>query len=305
MKKISTILIVLFSLTRANACDICGCGVGNSYIGILPDFHSHIFGVRYRYNSMLAHVGIGGQYTYLTTKENYKTIEAWGGWNLGSKFRIMASVPYSFNERINQGVSNTKSGLGDVTLSGYYNLLNKQQTVRNNLLIQSLWVGAGLKLATGKYNPQDKIAPENNANLFQLGTGSTDFSLGIMYDLRLQDAGINLSSNYKVNTVNRHGYQYGNKFSLNSQAYYKLRIKDKVTVAPNAGVQFERSHRDVDKGFSVAASGGNLLLGTVGVETTFSNFAIGANAQAPVFQNLANGIVKANNRVMIHLAVAL
>ena len=305
MKKLSIFLLFLLSLTRATACDICGCGVGNSYIGILPDFHKHIFGVRYRYNSMLTHVGVGGNYTYLTTTERYKTVEAWGGWNLGAKLRVMASVPYSFNKRENGGVTTAKSGVGDVTVSGFYNLLNKRQSAEDNLMIQSLWVGAGVKLATGQYNPQDKAATANSANLFQLGTGSTDFSLGLMYDIRLQDAGINLSSNYKINTANQYDYRYGNKFSLNSQVYYKFLIKNKVTIAPNAGVQYERSDEDLDKGLSVSASGGNLLLGTVGVETSFSKFAIGANVQTPFFQNLANGIVGANNRMMVHVAIAL
>lgn len=288
------------------ACDICGCGVGNSYIGILPDFYKHIFGLRYRYNSMLTHVGVGGNYTYLTTKETYNTVEAWSGWNIGKKFRVMASVPYSFNERTNQGITNSKNGLGDITVSGYYQLLNNRHTVfGNKLLVQSLWIGGGLKMATGKYNPKDKNSTNDNANLFQLGTGSNDFNISAMYDIRLQDMGINVSSNYKITTVNKYDYQYGNKFNMNAQAYYKFRIKNKLTIAPNAGVQYETAKNDLDNGFKVTVSGGNLLLGTAGIETAFSKLAIGANIQTPFSQSLANGIVKANNRLMLHVAIAL
>lgn len=289
----------------ALACDICGCGAGNSYIGILPDFHKHIVGLRYRYNSMLTHVGTGSNYTHLTTEEKFNTLEAWGGWNLSNKLRVMASVPYSFNQRTNGGATTSKSGVGDITVSGFYGLLNKRATVGSKLLVQSLWFGGGVKLATGKYSPEDKGNGSNNANLFQLGTGSTDFTLGLMYDIRLQDGGLNLASNYKINTQNKYDYQYGNKFNVNAQAYYKFRIKDMVTVAPNAGVQYEGSKEDLDKGFSVTASGGNLLLGTVGMEALFSKIALGANIQTPLSQNLASGIVKANNRFMVHMAFAL
>ncbi len=307
MRKYILILLLTIAFPMfAIACDICGCGVGNSYIGILPDFRNHIFGLRYRYNSMWTHLGVGGSFTYLTTKETYNTIEAWGGWNIGNKFRIMASIPYSFNDRTNLGVTNSKNGMGDITVSGYYQLLNnKRSDFKNKLLVQSLWIGGGVKLATGKYNHLDKASTNNNANLFQLGTGSYDFNIGVMYDIRLQDMGINLSTNYKITTANKYNYQYGNKFNINTQAYYKFTIKNKLTLAPNAGVQFEKTKKDLDNGFNVTVSGGNLLLGTAGVELTFGKKAIGANFQTPFSQNLANGIVKANNRVMVHVAIAL
>jgi hypothetical protein len=307
MKKYIMILglITAFPLLTP-ACDICGCGAGNSYIGILPDFHKHIVGFRYRNNSMLTHVGVGGSITYLTTKETYNIIEAWSGWNVGKKFRVMTSVPYSFTERTNQGITKSKNGLGDITLSGYYQLLNNRHTVfTNKLLIQSLWIGGGVKLATGKYNPLDKNSTNDNANLFQSGTGSTDFNIGAMYDIRLQDMGINVSSNYKITTSNKYDYQYGNKFNINAQGYCKFRIKSKLTIAPNAGVQYERAGKDLDHDFKVTVSGGNLLLGTAGMEVVLGKMAIGANFQTPFYQNLANGIVKANNRIMLHVAFAL
>jgi hypothetical protein len=307
MKKYSLILFISAAMPfLSQACDICGCGVGNNYIGILPEFRKHIFGLRYRYNSMLTHVGVGGTFTYLTTKETYNTVEAWGGWNFSKKFRIMLSVPFSFNERTNQGVTNSKNGISDITLSGYYQLFNNRHTVLNsNLLVQSLWLGGGIKLATGKYNPSDKNSTNDNANLFQSGTGSYDFNIGVMYDIRLQDIGINLSSNYKIATANKYDYKYGNKFSMNAQAYYKFRIKNKFTIAPNAGIQYETAKNDFDKGFKTTVSGGNLLLGTAGIETTFGKWAIGANFQRPFSQNLANGIIKAQDRVMTHIAFAL
>ncbi len=303
--------IIVFSLlvtipVLTMACDICGCGIGNSYIGILPDFHKHIFGIRHRYNSMLTHVGVGGAATYLTTQERYNTIEAWSGWNIGKKFRLMLTVPYSFNEKINQGNTYNKNGIGDITFAAYYQLINNRHSVlKNQLLVQSLWIGGGVKLASGKYNPADKSVGSNDANLFQLGTGSNDFNISAMYDIRLQDAGINISSGYKITTANKYKYQYGNKFSTSAQAYYKFRVKNKFTIAPNAGVLYEKAKNDADNGFNVTVSGGNLLLGTMGVETTFGRFAIGANFQTPLSQNLANGIVKAQDRMMLHVAFAL
>lgn len=285
------------------ACDICGCGVGNGYIGILPEFYKHIFGVRCRFNSLYTHVGVNGNSTYLTTNEKYSIAELWGAWSFKNKYRVMLSLPYNFNDRINQAGSSRKNGVGDITATGYYQLLYKKNTLKKErLLVQSLWVGAGIKLPTGEYNPADKSASTSqNTNLFQLGTGSVDYLLAAMYDVRLQDAGINASATYKFNGTNKYDYTYGNKFTLTTQLYYKLRF-GKVGVAPNAGVQFEKAQKDIDNHFAVDLSGGQVLLGGIGAEATYKKIALGANWQTPLSQNLASGFVKANNRMMVHVA---
>ncbi|MFT3979307.1 MAG: transporter [Ferruginibacter sp.] len=302
MKKSALLLFILLAAFSARACDICGCGAGNSYIGILPDFQKQIAGLRYRYNAIQTHVGVGGGSTYLTTSERYYIMEAWAGRNIGKNFRVMASLPYSFNEKTNQGNTGKKNGPSDASVAGFYKLLNSRKAVGDNkLLVQSLWIGAAVKFATGKYNPEDKSAGTNNANLFQLGTGSTDFNLSAMYDVRLQDAGINVNGSYKINTANKYEYRYGDKLSFSTQAYYKFNIKKICTLAPNAGLQYESSKNDLDNGFRVTASGGNLLLGTLGVEASFRKIIAGANFQTPLQQDLAKGIVKANNRMMLHV----
>jgi len=306
MKKIILITALVFGFASANACDICGCGVGSNYIGILPEFNRHVIGMRYRYNSLQTHIGAGGAITYLTTKERYSTMELWTGWNITDKFRVMATVPYSFNERINQGVKNSKNGLADISLNGYYQLINKRSSLRNNhLLVQSLWIGGGIKLPTGKYDPADKTSGAKNTNLFQLGTASTDFSLNAMYDLRIQDAGINIAAGYKMNTDNKYDYRYGNKWNSAAQFYYKFRIKNKVQLAPNAGVQYEYSDKDSDGRFSVDVSGGHILSGTAGLEAAYKKLAIGANFQTPLTQHLANDIVRSGNRLMLHVSFIL
>lgn len=279
--------------------------MGGNYVGILPDFTKHIVGLRFRTNSLATHLGIGGAQTYLTTKENYRTAELWGGWNITDHIRVMASVPYSFNQRINQGTDKQKNGLGDISVNGFYRVFNTRTTSCSKLFIHTLWAGLGAKFPTGAYSPADKSQNTQSANLFQLGTGSIDVSANAMYDARLQDAGINLSANYKLNTTNKYHYKYGNKFTLSAQPYYKFSIKQKLTIAPNAGILYETAQKDSDNNFPVDISGGNILLGTVGVEASFRKFTLGANYQSPLAQKLALGIVRANDRGMVHIGFAL
>lgn len=306
MKKIIFIIITFCLFGRAaKACDICGCGVGSNYIGILPDFTKRIMGLRYRYNSMTTHIGSDNTQTYLTSEEKYRIAELWGGWNIGKRFRVMVSVPYNFDQRTKEGLTGAKKGIGDISINGFYQLVNSRKMINNKLFVQSLFVGAGIKLPTGKYNSFDKENSNETANLFQLGTASTDFNINAMYDIRLQDIGINVNASYKINTVNKYEYVYGNKLSINTQLYYKFRVNKNFVIAPNTGIQIECSEKDVERMYKVDASGGNIISTGLGVETRYKRIAVGANWQTPLSQNLANGFVKANNRGMMHVSFFL
>lgn len=304
MRKIIILVICLLTgIYEARACDICGCGVGSYYIGLLPDFKKRFMGVRYQYKTLRSHLGPGGTTSYLTTDETYQTAEIWGGWNIGKRFRVLGFVPVNFNSRENQGATMNKSGIGDIAVVGYYQLLDKQHTVLNSkLLVQSLWIGGGIKVPTGKYEPAERKENEDTPNNFQLGTASTDFTVNAMYDIRLMDAGINTNVSYKMNTGNKYDYRYGNKFTANILAYYKIRVARQVTIAPNAGILYETAEKDTeDKRYKVDVSGGHSLLATTGIEATFGTISAGANFQPVISQQLADMRVKAGNRAMVHV----
>jgi hypothetical protein len=303
IKFILTLAIIGLTL-GAKACDICGCGVGSYYIGILPEYNKRFIGLRYQHKTLQTHLGPTRERTPLTTDEIYQSAELWGGWNMGSKFRVLAFVPYNFNERINQDERGTKNGLGDIALMGYYNLFNKTGTLGNKLLVQSLWLGAGVKVPTGKYEPTERLAVQESPNNFQLGTASTDFSFNAAYDVRYNDLGVNANVNYKVNTENKYDYRYGNKLTTNVLAYYKFRLFHSFTVAPNAGVLYETSAKDVEnQKYEVNVSGGHSLAAILGVEFALKSVSFGANYQNVRSQNLAGGRAFAGNRVMTHISI--
>jgi hypothetical protein len=303
-KKIRLLVLLTFVTETVVACDICGSGNGGSYIGLLPEFRKHIVGIRYRYNSLYSHIGAGGTTTYLTSLERYHTAEIWAGWQLHPKLRLLASLPYGFNERIRQGNRQTKNGPGDITVSAFYQLFSKSGKQSSSSISHSLWGGGGVKLPSGKYSNADKANTSQNTNLFQSGTGSFDFSLLAMYNLRIKNTGLTVSSGYKMNTANRYHYNYGNKLSSMAQVYYRWKPVAAVTVVPNAGIQYETAKKDIDNQLAVDLSGGSSLTGVAGIEFSFKKMAFGTSWQTPLSQNLANGIVKANNRLMMHVAVS-
>jgi len=294
---------LLLSFSEAMACDICGCGAGSSYIGLLPDFSKNIAGLRYRYNNIQTHLGVGGSRTHLTTDEWYRTVEFWGATTIRKKIRLMYALPVGFNSREKQHQRFNSNGIGDVQLNAFYNLLQKKAAVgTTRLLVQSLWLGAGIKLPTGKYIAANRTEASTDPNVFQLGSGSTDFMLNGMYDIRLQDLGMSVQASYRMNTANKFEYQYGNKFSLNTQLYHKFRINKNWLISPNTGIQWESSQTDLDQNFKVNVSGGNMTLFTLGTELNYRTMMLGANWQVPIQQNLANGFIESGNKAMVHLS---
>jgi len=307
MKKIVLLLLAATAVQNAMACDICGSGGGGSYLGLLPSFRKHFFGFRFQQNSLRHHLGPGGATTYLTTTETFRIVEAWGAINVGSRFRIAAFVPVNFIERNNSQEHSKASGLGDITAIGYYKLLGSEKAINGTqVLSQSLRVGAGVKLPSGKYNPDEKNISSASLNTFQLGTGSIDFSVHIQHDIRLQNFGINTNAGYKINTANKYDYRYGNKFTLNMLAYYKCRIGDKVVLAPNAGVLYEQAEKDhKTSDIKVFETGGRSTMGVAGIEMACKRWSLGANYQAALAQHLGEGRVKTNNRGMVYISYSL
>lgn len=305
MKKTFSLIIFSLFAFQSFACDICGCGVGGGYLGILPGFRKRFVSFRYQQNGLTNHLGPRGASTYLTSTETFRVAELWGAVNIGKKFRVAAFVPYNFIERKNSTGSASENGLGDITVIGYYQLLSGKSTVHDKLLVQSLWVGAGVKAPTGKYNPQEKNIAQSSQNTFQLGTGSTDFSLHAMYDIRLQDVGINTNISYKLNTRNGHDYEYGDKFTANVLGYYKISLGKMSSIAPNAGVLFESAAKD-SRGSDVQVweTGGQSLNGTLGIELTAGRFGFGTNYLTPLSQDLGEGKVRAKDRGMAYISLS-
>jgi hypothetical protein len=65
------VLVLLLAPSKLRACDICGCGVGSYYLGILPEFKKRFIGLRYQHKGLITHLNATGGRSYLTTNETY------------------------------------------------------------------------------------------------------------------------------------------------------------------------------------------------------------------------------------------
>ena len=158
-----------------------------------------------------------------------------------------------------------------------------------------------MKLPTGPFNADVSDSNTTVADInAQIGTGSVDFLVNAMYTVAIRNFGINVSANYKMNTVNGDGYKYGNKYTGNLIAFYHLSIKQN-TITPNIGLGFENVAGNTLQGKTVQYTGSHVMTGIVGVEFNFNKISVGINGQLPITQNFAEGQTKLNFNGMMHV----
>lgn len=296
MKRTILVLFILILSCQTYACEICGCGLGNYYIGILPRFEKRFIGLRYQFNSF--HTRLNDDPTEFS-RDFYQTIELWSGWNIGKKWQVLAFIPVNLNHQVSdEGVSN-RNGIGDIAVLANYKVLD----INSKNFSQQLRIGGGMKLPTGKFdieqNDPDLAAIANT----QIGSGSLDFLVDGMYSLRVKRFGMVNTVSYKINSANKDKYQFGNKFSANSFIYYSTRISS-ASFSPNVGILYEHSGENKLQDGKIDLTGGYSLLGSLGTEISFSKIAVGFNIQLPVAQNFAENQTKEKVKGMVHISFA-
>jgi len=302
MKKLFLFVLISVSIFKSNACEICGCGVNNFYIGILPQFNHTFFGARYHFNSFTTRLQSDPtQYS----KEFYQTVELWGGWNLGKRVQVLAFVPFNHNYQSSDEGVMKMSGLGDVVALANYKVLDVNSVNgKDRVFSQQLWIGGGLKLSTGKFEIEANDPDVASAANMQLGSGSTDILLNAMYNVRIDKFGINTTATYKLNSTNKDEYKFGNKFLASSFAYYPLAVS-KTIISPNLGLLYEKAYPSELQSKKIDLTGGSILQGSAGLEVSLSKIAIGFNVQLPLAQNFAENQTTQKLRGMAHVSFAL
>lgn len=304
MKRLFIATCILFhACYSASACPICGCGGGNLYMGLLPDFQSHFIGLRYhfaQYHSQL--ISDPNQFS----TNYYNSVELWGGMRLGKKFQVMTFIPYYFNKQVDDDGTTTPKGLGDITVVGQYRVFrNIGATDNQTVIIQQLWLGGGIKLPTGPFNinPTDSTTTVADINA-QIGTGSVDFIINGLYTITIGSFGVNAAANYKINTANSDNYKYGNKFTANLLAFYRIPVNHN-SFSPNIGVGYENVAANTLQKQTIQFTGSIVTTAIFGIEYNFKNVGIGINGQIPMSQNFAEGQTKLKFKGMLHMTFAI
>ncbi|TCZ66521.1 transporter [Flaviaesturariibacter aridisoli] len=294
MKKIFVAVLLLCSLfsVPARACDICGCGVSNYNPFLFPHLSKSYISLSYLHRVYHTRSDEGSLGT-----ERYNSFILSGQYKLGKKLQFMAMLPLQENSLRNDAGSRRASGPGDITLLGQYRVWDKL----TKKLRQTLLVGGGVKLATGRYVPASSGKADDQN--FQLGTGSTDYLLSGSYRLSYRKWVFGASSSYKYNTQNRDGFRFGDVWNAGLLAVYR-KDWDKLSLLPYVQVTHEAQLQDADNHVLQAHSGGTVFYAGGGLDLNTKRFTIGLNYQFAADQSLAGGQIQAGPRVAAHASFA-
>jgi hypothetical protein len=297
MKKV--LLFLLFAFPSVG-CDLCGCANSNAFLGLMPASNRGFMGVRYRYQNFTSHVTS----PVLKTEESFQTTELWGRFYPINKVQVMAILPYAIHtqKQIAQQQSIQISGLADPTLFVHYSLLNTLLDSTMHEVNQSLLMGAGLKPALGKFRYEESNPNQvANAN-FQLGTGSTDWMLNALYNIRYAAWGINADAQYRFPGENPDSYRFGARSSVAMTLFYAYGRGHKITLMPYVNTTLEYAARDSHAGLSIENTGGGIQWLGAGLEAYSKRFVLGLNFAKPVAQNLSSGELQAIDRFSFHIS---
>jgi hypothetical protein len=233
-----------------------------------------------------------------SSKISSNTLLLSGQYTVNSKLQLLAFVPYHANSE-ETGVARTSlTGLGDVTLLANYNLLQLQTAAVRHVIS----IGAGLKLPTGKYNPE--AAPAATDEVLRLGSGSLDYLANAAYRVSIGNFTVGALGAYKYTTANKENYRYGDVLTTGATAVYVINQKN-FALTPYLQVMHEQHYRDADHHVLDKETGGTILYAGSGLDVSTSRYTVGLNYQAIAQQNLLHGELTAKPKFSARLSLTL
>ncbi len=274
------------------ACDICGCAASGSQLGILPQLNKHFIGYQYRFSrfNSLPHSAAEGN---SSTHETFHTNQVWTRFVIVKGIQLIAFLPYKMNIRNTEKETIKVNGLSDVTLLSNVILINTAENATHTTK-HALQLSAGIKLPTGKSDAvQNGLMLHNN---IQLGTGSFDIPVNLVYTLRYKSFGSNVELNFTKNGNNKRHFQFGNRTATTLRTFIWKDYKN-ISFLPNLGFTYEYAMQDRQNEMIQDYTGGENVLAQCGLDTYYKHFGLNLLFQKPVYQNIGDGHIKNSPRL--------
>jgi len=190
-------------------------------------------------------------------------------YGLTANWVAKVDVPIVDKSVINDG----STGIGDITLGTKYRFLRKDlpgKQFSTSALFQ-------IKLPTG----DDTRTP-------RLGSGSTDFTGGLLHGLESRRWYYNTDARYRLNTEGGGGLKKGNKVLLDLVGGVRpvLTSYKKPDTVLFFEINWEDAGHDSLNGADVADTGGWELFASPGIFWTYRFFAVTGGVQIPIAENL-------------------
>lgn len=294
MRTLFILICFLFlAAAPAQGCDRCGCSLSGHYLSALPQYQRHVVGARWYYRGFESSHHDGA-----FSNERFHSLELWGRFYPVKRLQLLAVLPVNFFTQQAGADRLTRNGLGDAVLLANYNLL-QQAWGADKKWRQAFYLGGGVKLPTGKFDPE-LIEQEINPNM-QPGTGTFDWLGSASYTLRYANWGLNADMLLRFSRENSAEYRFGNRLNINGRLFYWAKT-GKSSWLPSVGIAHEWAAEDCDSGVNLSDTGGFCEFGTIGLDWYYGNLALSAAWNIPVHQYLGSGHIDAGQRVQLGMA---
>jgi len=285
-------LLTIFGMLfwqSATACDACGCSISGNGMGILTAFRSNFIGLSWQRSTFQGLPGHGGGGT-----DYFHTVELSARYHFTDRWKVLVNQPYRINQRKLEGETDGIQGLSDTRIVASYTILNRKKLGDETSLFFEL--GGGVKLPTGKYNPDlhETDLPEN----FNIGNGSWGYILQPNLVLNHKKSGLVFGGLYQYFGKTDNGYRFGSQLSTRLLAFNEVKLSDKITLLPNAGLSAEWIVEDQffnDK--TVTGTGGSGVFANAGINLKSEKFLFGVTYAQPISQSYSHGEVEAKGRI--------
>jgi len=254
-----------------------------------------------------------------TFSEIYNSYDVFANFYLNPRLQLNLSTYFADNYILNNdSITTNVAGIGDASAIIKYRMFNSKKCNDSlkNRFIHRVTVGAGVDLPTGKYNkrtitgiqteliqntiigtPIEELDPH-----MQAGTGSFNYLFLVEYMTRINNIGLNTNISYKLNTTNKNGFRFANRFNANATIFLLLNLSKKLRVMPFIGSTFETSERDSQDENLVIGSGGKILFFNGGLNFFIKKLSVEFSYYIPFYEDLIDDQPFNKNRMVTQLA---
>jgi hypothetical protein len=231
----------------------------------------------------LTHLDHGTPESEITEfKEVFNTYEAWFRWYPVSKIQVYVSLPFCDNfSYVNSETDMHINGIGDILITGQYEIYNSISTVQNGFS-HRLAAGGGFKIPTGKYKATYE---EKFSEHMQPGSGSYDALAMVTWIGKYKKVSVDLNGSYKINTANENDFRFANRINAAGSFSYEINA-GKISLLPNAGAYFEAAGKDESNDISIDDSGGKIWFASFGLEVSIKKLVFSSGIQVPFSEEL-------------------
>lgn len=283
----------LFQIVHLNACDICGCSISYSNMGLLTNLHRNQLGFRHS-NANFEVQSLSGE----LIKDRFQSFEINGAYYINSKLRLYADINFLNNTRKESDQKNGVHGIGDFKAGVAYELVNRK--LFNDSYKFYFEIASQLKFPIGKYNAaiHDLNLPEN----FNLSNGAWGINTNPKCAFSNATNGIVLNANYTFLSNSKNGYKFGNPFQLQALYYYEATLSDAFKIIPFAGYYFEQIGSDQYKNNrTVEGTGGRGHYIDAGLNLNYTNYLLSISRAFALDQQYSGGNATLKNKFSIQL----